>query len=127
MAITHVDAQRNIIADGIYTALGASFRLVITTVDGGTGTDLAVLIHNATVPAAATGGVLDFFSNSSSIAAETNAVAGTAAGFRLETTGLSSVLTGAVAASASDINLSSTGIGTGDTVTISALTYTAPV
>jgi hypothetical protein len=126
MALVHVTAQRNIIADGIYTALGSGFLLIFTTVAGGlTGTVLATLTHNASVPSAAAAGVKDFFSASSSLTDETTAVAGTAAGFRIETSGNSVILSGN--ATGDGITLSSTAIGTGDTVSMSALTYTAPV
>jgi len=124
MSLVHSVSQRNSIADGIYTSLGSGFNFIFTTVAGGlSGTILATMTHNASAPNAASAGIKDFFSGSSSINDETNAAAGTAAGFRLESSGASVVLSGNI--SGDGVTLSSTNIGAGDTVSISTLTYAA--
>jgi hypothetical protein len=125
MALVHNVAQRNVIADAMYTELGSGFNLIFTDVSGGlSGTVLATMTHNASAPSAAAAGVKDFFSGASSLANETSAAAGTALGFRLETSGAAVKLSGIIGTDG--INLSSSSIGAGDTVSISALTYAAP-
>ena len=125
MALTHSVTQQAAIANGIATALGASFEVqIVTTSNGIGGTVLATLTHAAGIPTTTATDTVDLYSNGG-IADDTNAVAGTAAGFRLTTSGdAATVLSGTV--QTDGITLSSTSIGAGDTVSISALTYQAP-
>lgn len=123
MALVHVVGLRNAVADLVESRLGAAFRVIITTAASGLGgTILADMIASGT-PNAAAAGIKDFFSGSGDIA-DAVGVAGTAAGFRIANAAdSSSELSGALG---DGITLSSTNIGTGDTISISALTYQAP-
>lgn len=124
MALAHIVGLRNAVADLLATRLGAGFRVIITTTANGlAGTTLANMVASGTPNAAATG-IKDFFSGTGAIADATGN-AGTAAGFRITNAADSSAeLSGALG---DGITLSSNTIGAGDTISISALTYTAPV
>ena len=58
---------------------------------------------------------------------DTNAQGGTVDRFAILDSNSTVILTGAVATSGSDINLSSTTIGAGDTVSLTSLSYSAPL
>jgi len=120
MAVTHVAATRNNIADAVLTDIGASGLLVFETTGGGA--EVATLPLSATA-GVVSGAVLTF----NAITDDTSATGGTVAEFAIQTSGAADVLRGNVLTSGGDINMSSLVVGAGDTVSCSSLTYTAPV
>ncbi len=128
MALTHVTALRNTLANAIKTAADAGTTdangdLQIATSSAFT-TILATL--NFANPAFATAASGTITANA--IASDTNAAnTGTAANFRIRDRDNAEVLRGTVSATGGggDIQLSSTAITAGDTVSITSLTYTA--
>lgn len=127
MAVTHATATRNALADLITSRLGATPRLVFRLAGtvGAPGTAVATLLMSATPFPAASGGVL----TANAITSDTNATgnASPVATATLQTSAGTVEVHCAVAASASDINMSGgLTVGAGDTVSCSALTYTAP-
>lgn len=129
MALSYIDTLRNSMLDEITTAIGASGLLRIyeatrpADADTAVGaqTLLAELALSATAAPAASGGVLTF----STISDDTSANAtGTAAWFRVTTSGGSAVFDGDVGTSGSDLNLNSTSITSGGTVSVTSFTIT---
>lgn len=125
MAVTHPTAIRNGIADYVVDRLDlgtgtASGRLVFQTAGS-----VAVATLSLSNPAfgAASSGV----ATASAITSDTNAAGGTTTKAELRDRDGTAIILCAVGTSGSDINLSSTTIGAGDTVSMSSLTYTAPV
>lgn len=122
MAVTHSAATRNAIADAVLAEID---------IDVGAGTlefQTSGAVEAATCtlsdPAGTvTGAVLTF----SAITDDTNATGGTVDRFVIKSNGGGERVLGSVATSGGDINLSSLTIGAGDTVSVSSLTYTAPV
>jgi len=121
MAVTHATATRTAIATA-----------VLGEIDAGTAGNLVFKtsgdVEVATCPLSAvsgtvSGAVLTF----AAITDDTNATGGTVAKFTIDDSAATNVLNGAVAVSGSDINMSSLAVGVGDTVSVSSLTYTAPV
>lgn len=126
MSTTHSTAFRTTVADAHTSALGASPKLVfrLTGTVGSPGTAVATLTLSATPFPGAVAGVATANAIASDTAATGNASAVATA--TLQTSGGTVVSHCAVAASASDINMSGgLTIGAGDTVSCSALTYTA--
>jgi hypothetical protein len=126
MAVTHSTAARNAATDAVTALIGASGKLVFRLAGtiGSPGTAVATLSLSATAFPASSGGT----ATANAITSDTNATgnASAVANASLQTSGATLVIHCAVAASASDINL--TGgltIAAGDTVSCSALTYTA--
>lgn len=127
MAITHVTAVRNALAEEISTQVdtgttNASGRVVIMTSG-----DVVVATLPMSNPAygAASGGSI----TANAITDDTNAVGGTAALFKVVDKDASEVYRGVVTATGGggDLELSSLNIGAGDTVRITSLVYTASV
>lgn len=118
MALTHVTSLRNILADAVDTAIGASGFLEFRTSGD---VEVATLALSATAAGAASTGTITF----NSITSDTSATGGTVAKFALTTSVPADVVLGAVAVSGSDIDMSSLTVGSGDTVSCSALTYSA--
>lgn len=130
MAIKLSAACRNAMLDGITSTVGGSalWRIydgtrpatVATAVTSQT--LLAELTCNATFAPAASGGVL----TANAITADSSANAtGTAAWFRIVTSGGTAVIDGDVGTSGSDLNLSSVSIVATGSVAISSATFTA--
>jgi hypothetical protein len=122
MAITHSAATRNAIVDAVLAEID---------IDAGAGTlefQTSGAVEAATVtfsdPAGTVSGATLTFS---AITDDTSATGGTVDRFDIKSNAGGSRVLGAVGTSGSDINLSSLAIGIGDTVSISSLTYTAPV
>jgi len=122
MSVTHNAATRNSIADAVLADIdqdvGAGNLVIRTSGD----VEVATLVLSD--PAGTVSGAVLTFS---AITDDTSATGGTAAKATVESNGSTEVLLCAVGTSGSDINLSSTTIGAGDTVSVSSLTYTAPV
>lgn len=127
MAVTHITSLRNTLADAVTTALGASPRLVFRLAGtvSAPGTAVATLVMSASPFGAAASGTITAAAITSDTAATGNA--SPVANATLQTSGGTVLVHCAVAASASDINM--TGgltVGSGDTVSCSSLTYSAP-
>jgi len=117
MALTHTTAARNGLADYIVDQLDSGNLVIMTSGD----VEVATLPLNATAFGAAASGI----ATANAITSDTSATGGTAALFKLETSGTTEVVRGTVGTSGADLNLSSVTIGAGDTVSVSSLTYTA--
>lgn len=119
MAVTHPTASvRNGLADHIVDQL-----------DGGTlefqtsgGTEVATLTFGTPAFGAAATGT----ATANAITSDTSATGGTVARAQLKSSGATVIVQCDVGTSGSDINLSSLSVGAGDTVSVSALTYSAP-
>jgi hypothetical protein len=126
MAVTHPTAFRDTVADLVDSTLSTTAKLVfrLSGTAGSPGTAVATLAMSNPAFGASSSGTI----TASAITSDTNATgnASPVATATLETGGGTVVVHCAVAASASDINM--TGgltVGAGDTVSCSALTYTA--
>ena len=124
MAITHPESIRNQLAN-----------LVVDLIDGGAGAGKLEFRTSGEVAAAtvtfqdpafgaASGGTA--LANTPMVD-DTNATGGTVDRFAILDSNNTVILQGAVATSGSDINLSSTTIGAGDTVSLTSLSYSAPL
>lgn len=121
MAVTHSTAARNGIADYIVDQLdGGTIELQIAA-----GTEVATLTFGTPAFGAAAAGVATANGITDDASATGNASPVTKA--ELITSGAATLVLCSVGTSGEDINLSSTTIAATDTVSISALTYTAPV
>jgi len=123
--VTHSTSARDAATNAVTALIGTSGKLVFNPTGGSVSSPGAAI---ATLPGSAT-----FFGASSSgvatanpITSDTNAVGGTVAFATLQTSAGFAVVRCAVAASGSDINMSNgLVVAPGDTVSCSALTYTA--
>jgi len=121
MAVTHGTAARTSIADA-----------VLADIDAGTAGNLVFRtsgdVEVATLPLSTVSGVVSGAVNTfATISPDTSATGGTVAKFTVESSAAVQVLLGNVLTSGGDINMSSLVVGASDTVSCSALTYTAPV
>lgn len=126
MAVTHTTAARNAATDAVTALIGASGKLKfrLTGTVGAPGTAVATLSLSATAFGASATGT----ATANAITSDTNATgnASAVATATLETSVGTVVIHCAVAASASDINMTNgLTVAAGDTVSCSALTYTA--
>jgi len=125
MAVTHPTDVRNGIADYVVDLIDAGGAGTIVFQDGGSNdSDVATLTFSATAFGAASSGV----ATADTITDDTNCNAGTVTKFTVFSGAGDSCFTGSVTATGGggDIILSSTAIGSGDTISISSLTYEAP-
>lgn len=131
MALSFSTTLRNNRLDQITSAVGGSAFLRIYDATGGTPANvgtalgsqvlLAELTCNATFAPAASGGVLTL----NSITQDTSANAtGTAAFFRLVTSGGTAVVQGTVGTSGQDLNLNSVSLSSGSAVSVTSFTIT---
>ena len=126
MTVTHPEAFRNTVADLVDSTLSTTAKLVfrLTGTAASPGTAVATLSMANPAFGSASAGVI----TAGTITSDTNATgnASPVATATLETGAGTVIVHCAVAASGSDINLSGgLTIGAGDTVSCSALTYTA--
>jgi hypothetical protein len=122
MSVTHHTDTRNAIADAVLAAIDTGAGNA--TLELRTSGDVEVATLTCSDPAGTvTGAVLTF----SAITDDSSATGGTAAKFAIISPTPTECVYGSVGTSGEDINLSSVVIGAGDTVSISSLTYTAPV
>lgn len=131
MTIKYTTAVRNAMLDTITSNAGGSalLRIYDNTAPGrpanantavSTQVKLAELTCNATFAPSASGGVLTL----NSITGANALASGTAAWFRLTTSGGTTIMDGDVAASSSDLNLSTTTIVSGQPISITSFTVT---
>jgi hypothetical protein len=134
MSITHKVAVRTVLADAVCNSstgqLAANGKIIIYSGTPPANADAALSgnVAIATITGLNFGAAASGVSTVSSSTADPGAVGGTAAFFRITTTGGTVVLQGACATSASDLNLNSLTIAAGATVSLNAGgTYTAPL
>lgn len=120
MAVTHVAATRNGLADYVVDQLNSGFVKFVTTGD----VEVATCGFGATAFGAASSGV----ATANSISDDTDATGGTIAKFELQTSTPTSIVFGSVTATSGggDIEISSTTITASETVSVTSLTYEAP-
>lgn len=124
MAVTHHALVRNSIADTVLAAIDQDATAGKLQFQTAASAEVATL--NLSYPAGiVTGETLAF----SAITSDTNATAGTVSKFVITDNTGNEILYGTVTAPAGggDIELSSLAVGGGDTVSCSALSYTAPL
>jgi hypothetical protein len=124
MSVSHTTAARDAATTAVLALIGASGKLAYRTAGtvGAPGTVVATLSLSATAFGASATGT----ATAAAITPDTNAVGGTVATASLQTSAGTLVIHCAVAASASDINMTNgLVVAAGDTVSCSALTYTA--
>ena len=125
MAVTHPTDVRNGIADYVVDLIDAGGAGTIVFQDGTSNdSDVATLTFSATAFGAASNGI----ATAATITDDTNCNTGTVTKFTVFSGAGDSCFTGTVTATGGggDIILSSTSIGSGDTISISSLTYEAP-
>jgi hypothetical protein len=125
MAVTHSTTARNAIANAAVALLdsgstNATGRLVFKT-SGGSTTIATLNLSNPSFGSASSG-----TATANAIASATVAASGTIAQAELQDRNATGHIFCAVATSGSDINLSSVAVNSGDTISISSLSYSAP-
>lgn len=129
MAVTHPAAMRNAMADLVGAVPSGKLKFRVTGSTANTpSTAVATLTFGATAFDAG-GTTLEGKIVANAITSDTNAVGGVIAFATIETSGGVVKAHCAVSTTGSDINITSGGltVTAGDTVSCSALTYTAPV
>ena len=128
MAVTHTTTVRNGIADYVVDLCdaGAGAGKLIFRITGSTAAAPATEVATLTFSDPAFGAAASGTATASAITSDTSATGGTIAFATLEDDSSTVVAHCAVGTSGSDINLSSLTVGAGDTVSVSALTYSAP-
>lgn len=121
MAVTHGAATRTNLATQVLTDIdvGTAGSLVFRASDSA---EIATLPLSA-IAGVVAGAVLTF----NALTDDTNATGGATTNFTVEDSAQVMVIAGSVAVTGGDINLSSTNISAGDTVSVTSLTYTAPL
>lgn len=117
MALTHTTAVRNGLADYVVDQLNSGNLVIMTSADS----EVATLPLSATAFGAAASGT----ATANSITDDSSATGGTAALFKMETSGATEIFRGTVSTAGADLNLSSVTIGAGDTVSVTSFTYSA--
>ena len=123
MAVTHHDTVRNGIADYVVDSIDAAGPGTLEFLDGPGGAECATVTFAATAFGPASSGT----ATAAAIVSDTNAAGGVVANFVIKSGTPTELVYGNVLTSGGDINLSSLTVGSGDTVSMSALTYTAPL
>lgn len=121
-AVTHPTSVRNTVADTVVDLLDAGAGP--GTIEFQTSGDVEVATLTYSDPAF--GNAAAGTANASAITSDTNATGGTVAKSQHLDSNDTEVFSTAVGTSGSDINLSSLAVGSGDTVSMSALSYSAP-
>ena len=130
MALTHATNTRNALADAINTRinLGAAagkLKIYKTSIDNPTDANLLVaLVLSDPAAPSASGGVLTF----SAIATVNATAAGTASLFAIVDSDNNEVLRGTVTATGGggDITITNTNIASGDPISVTSVSWTAP-
>ena len=120
MSLTHTESVRNGLSDYVVDQLNSGNLVIMTT---GEGTEVATLPLAASAFGAASSGT----ATAGTITSDSSATGGTAATFKMETSGNTRIFGGSVGTSGEDLNLSSLTIGAGDTVSVSSFTYSSSV
>jgi hypothetical protein len=124
MALTHLTALRNTLADAAVDSLDTGSGAAAGSLEFRTSGDVEVATLTLSNPAAgaASSGTATF----SAITSDTSATGGTVAKFALKDRDGTAKIFGSVSTSGADINISSLSVGAGDTVSVASLTYSAP-
>jgi len=117
MSLTHTTAVRNGLADYVVDQLNSGNLVIMTSGD----VEVATLPLNATAFGAAASGT----ATANAITDDSSATGGTAAKFKMETSGATEIFNGTVGTSGADLNLSSLSIAATDTVSVTSFTYSA--
>jgi hypothetical protein len=119
MAVTHLAATRNGLADNVVDQLNNGFLKYVTSGD----VEVATCGFGATAFGAAASGI----ATANAISDDTSATGGTVAKAELQTSAPTSIVFCSVTATGGggDIEISSTAIGAGETVSTTSLTYEA--
>lgn len=120
MSLTHEMTVRNGLADFVVDQLDSGNVLFMTTSEA---TEVATLALAASAFGDASGGT----ATAGTITEDSSATGGTVATFKFETSGTARIFGGSVTtpAGGGDIEMSSLNVGVGDTVQLTAFTYTA--
>lgn len=121
-AVTHPSSVRNTVADAVVDLIDAGAGA--GTIEFQTSGDVEVATLTYSDPAY--GNAAAGTATANSITSDTNATGGTVAKSQHLDSNDTEVFSTAVGTSGSDINLSSLAVGSGDTVSMSSLTYSAP-
>jgi hypothetical protein len=121
LAITHSPSARTSLANAILDDIDVGTAGLLEFQTSGS---VEVATLTLTDPAGSVSGAVLTFS---AITSDTNATGGVVSKFELQTSAGAAVVLGNVLTSGGDINLSSLTVGATDTVSMSSLTYTAPV
>ena len=127
-SLSHPTLIRNLIADTVVDQLdagGAAGKLIFYTANGGTALATLTFAEPAFNDAASGTAAV----TTDSITSNTNTGAGTVTWFEAQDSNGNTIFEGNVSSdddANGSIQLSSTTLGTGDTVSVSALSYTAP-
>ena len=129
MAITYATSTRSSRMTQIVTDLGAGSLLKIYDATGGVPTNAAAALGSQVLLASLScsstfGTVSSGVLTANAITSATAGASGTAAFFRITTSGGTAVVQGTVGTSGADLNLSTTTISSGVTVAISSLVLT---
>ena len=127
MALTHVTAVRNVVADAVVDSIDAGATDANGDLEYMTAGDVEVATLAMANPAF--GAAAAAVATANAIADDTNATGGTVSKFKLQDRDNGEVLQGSVTATSGggDIELTNVVIGATDTVSTSSMTYTAPV
>ena len=121
-AVTHPTSVRNTVADAVVDLIDAGAGAGTIQFQTSGDVEVATLTYSDPAYGAAAAGT----ATANSITSDTNATGGTVAKSRHYDSNTTEVFATAVGTSGSDINLSSLAVGSGDTVSMSSLTYSAP-
>ncbi len=122
-AVTHASTVRNTLADTVVDLLDAGAGAGTLIIQTAGSVAVATLTFSDPAFGNASGGT----ATANSITDDSSAAGGTAAQFVTRDSDANDVFLGSVGTSGEDINLSSVSIGNGDTVSITSLTYSAPL
>lgn len=121
-AVTHPTSVRNTIADAVVDLIDAGAGAGTIQFQTSGDVEVATLTYSDPAYGSAAAGT----ATANSITSDTNATGGTVAKSAHYDSNSTLVFSTAVGTSGSDINLSSLSVGSGDTVSMSSLTYSAP-
>jgi len=121
-AVTHPTSVRNTVADAVVDLVDAGAGAGTIQFQTSGQVEVATLTYSDPAYGSAAAGT----ATANSITSDTNATGGTVAESHHYDSDSTEVFATAVGTSGSDINLSSLSVGSGDTVSMSSLTYSAP-
>lgn len=123
MALTHATATRNAMADAVVDLIDGGVSAGTLEFQTSGNVEVATLTFSDPAFGAAAAGV----ATASAITSDSSATGGTVTKFRIKDSAGTEILNGTAGdVGTEDIVLSSATIGAGDTVSCSAMTYTAP-
>lgn len=121
-AVTHPTSVRNTVANAVVDLIDAGAGAGTIQFQTSGDVEVATLTYSDPAYGSAAAGT----ATANSVSSDTNATGGTVAKSKHYDSNSNEVFATAVGTSGSDINLSSLSVGSGDTVSMSSLTYSAP-